>query len=125
MPTDTFGVVIAAAGFVVCAGCAALIANCSTNIVMQTCAAATLRSVLKQPLPCEQPVPQAADTFTLGVLLKGLAPGGLPFAYSKKRAAALLAVFEAPGGLPFAYSKKRAAALLAVFEEQVAKGKAV
>ena len=101
MPTDTFGVVTAAAG--VCCLCWLCSLDSSTNIVMQTCAAATLRSVLKQPLPCESPVPQAADTFTLGVLLKGLAPGGLPFAYSKKRAAALLAVFE----------------------EQVAKGKAI
>lgn len=50
----------------------------------------TLRAVLQQPLSAnESPISPAADMFSLGVLLKGLALGFLPFAYSKKRSCTL------------------------------------
>lgn len=50
----------------------------------------TLRAVLKQPLSAdESPFSSAADMFSLGVLLKGLVLGYLPFAHSKQRSCTL------------------------------------
>ena len=50
----------------------------------------TLKALLKQPQIAEQSVVSAAaDIFSLGVLLKGLVLGRLPFAYSKRRSCTL------------------------------------
>ena len=50
----------------------------------------TLRAVLQQPQLGQEPViSSASDMLSLGVLLKGLALGYLPFAHSRQRSCTL------------------------------------
>ena len=60
----------------------------------------TLKALLKQPQIAEQSVVSAAaDIFSLGVLLKGLVLGRLPFAFTPKDAVAPSTLVQPSSGL--------------------------